>query len=188
MKTPTRIDPSARLTFSASRPSPLEYYGAATVLQTEPGRVYLEMPDAYTWAELATGWFYEPSPGDRVLAIGGASGWFVIGVLECGETCRVTLPGSLEVSAPAGSISLRSTEEVTIRGKALRFYARDVELVAQKIWERCDSLVQKVRGALRLDAGTTEHRITGDSAVHAGSIRTTSVGDMKLRGKTINLN
>jgi|GEM_PF-6544130 len=188
MKTPTHTKPLNSQASPHSRRSAVDYYGPATVLQTEPGRAYLEMPDAYTWADLATGWFYEPTAGDRVLAIGGASGWYIIGVLDCGPICRVVVPGSLEVSAPAGSISLRSNREVSIRGKSFRVYAQDVELVAQWIWQRCESLVQKVRGTLRLDAGTTEHRIKGESLVHAGSIRTTAVGDIKLRGKSINLN
>lgn len=188
MKTPNQ-PPAAKTTASPNTwHTAIEFYGPATVLQTEPGRAYLEMPDAYVWAELATGWFYEPSPGDRVLAIGGAQGWYVIGVLEAGATQRVVLPGSLELAAPSGSITLRATGEVAVKGRAFRVFAREAELTAHRIWERCESLIQKVRGALRVEAGSSEHHINGEAATQAGRIRTTAVGDIKLRGKTINLN
>jgi len=165
-----------------------EYLGPATVLECEPGRVYLECPDAYVWADLATGAFYCPQPGDLVLLISRAKHHFVIGILKADGLQRIVLPGSLEIAAPQGEIRLRCTGPLTLTSSRIHLAARDVEITARWLWQRCDNLIQKIRANFRGEAGSFEQKVEGDATVEAGRIRHTSRGDIKLRGKSINLN
>lgn len=184
------ILPTQESTIKSSHPitAPGEYLGPATILRVEPERVYLECPDAVVWAELATGFFYHPAEGDRVLAITRGSSWYVIGVLNSGDVARVIVPGSLEISAPAGTITLRSNEDVEIKSRKFRIRCKEFEVASNWIWQRCDELVQKVRGKFRHESESCESLVAGEVFTKAGRIRHTADGDIKLRGKTINLN
>jgi len=165
-----------------------QYLGPATVREVKGTKVYLEMPDLYTWAELATGFFYQPEVDDVVLTIGSDQEWYVIGILSSKGPSKVVVPHSLEIDAPAGDIVLRSNREVSVRSRSLRVVANELELVADWLWERCRHLLQKVTGNLRQDAERLEQHIAQDATLDAKTVKQSAEGDLKLKGKSINLN
>lgn len=164
------------------------YLGPAKVLRVEAGAVYVECPDAYARAVSALGFPYEPLPGDLVLVIGQSNAWFIIGVLSGTGKTILQLPGDLEVRAPQGSVSIHAGKDIRLQAAAIRLIGLDIELLGKWIWHRCEELSQKIQGLFRTESGSCEQHVQGDMHNHAARMTQSADGDIRLRGKTINLN
>lgn len=162
------------------------YLGPATVHDDGPRGVEVELGDgARVQARVALAYGYQPAPGDVVLAIGNADGFYVIGVLAT-ACARMSFAGDVELSA-GGKIRLRGEEGVAIEGPALDVNVGKLAVFARSVTERFHSLRQSVAELLSVRAGSTHTVVEGSSYTRARDATLLTKEKVSINGKAIHL-
>ncbi len=166
---------------------PHSYLGPAEVAGQRPGKLSLSLPDgARVDAEIALSFSYQPTTGDRVLTIGNADGFYVIGVLSVQDAAKLSFPGDLELSA-GGSLRLRAADSVELDGAEVRLRTGKLEMMARKVTQRFDSLRQRVVDMLSVQAGKSHCVVEGADFKQADSSTLLTKKKVTINGKAIHL-
>src|SRR5262245_40991695 len=92
--------------------------GPATVVETTPGSVLLEMPTGPAWARLALAYPFSPQKGDVVLAIGAEDHEvYIIGVLSAKGGTRLEFAGNVRLRA-SGTLQLEAGQRISLAAPA----------------------------------------------------------------------
>jgi hypothetical protein len=163
------------------------YLGPAQVLQRNDRGVQLELPDELAWATVALAFPYQPAVGDKVLAIGRAGTWYVIGVIEGSGTTTLMVRGDLKLLAPHGKIELMAGAGVTIHSSIVRILADRIEVLARTIFEKFTSASRWVKELFHLRAGHARTIVSSTYRVKAKRIVERAEDDVHIDGRKIHL-
>jgi len=163
------------------------YLGPARVMAVDGPRAQVETPDAFPWAQLAVAHCYRAQVGDTVLVVGKDDAWYIIGVLQGTGASTFTAPGDIEFNAPRGSIRLRASEGVQIKGALLELTGETIEIAAKSLVQTVQDAVTWARRLLRIRAGSINTDVEKTSHLKAGDIVEHAENEVRINGKTINL-
>jgi hypothetical protein len=162
------------------------YLGPARVLDVVDSHVRVQLPDREEWAILAMG-SYQPAQGDVVLAIGGETGYFVIGLIQGTGSVTITSPGDVNIIAANGVINLLSTKMLSLKSPAIRLQANRLDVTARAVFQRFTTAYTWVKDNLQLRTGRM--RTTVKESYHLGADRIVEKAkkDVTIDGDSINL-
>ncbi len=165
----------------------LSYLGPATLAAVDTLGVTLRLRDGTTTpATVALASPYQPTPGDTVLAIGSADGFYVIGIIDAQAAAKMVFPGDVELSA-GGSLRIHAVDEIELCGQNVTVRASKLEMAAREVVQRFDKLRQRVVDLLSVQAGTTHTVVEGSSYKQAQSATLLTQEKVSINGKTIHL-
>ncbi|MFN0151310.1 MAG: DUF3540 domain-containing protein [bacterium] len=164
-----------------------EYLGPADVIRAEGGSVWLALAGREVRARLAFSFFYEPVPGDVLLAIGGGDDFYAIGVLKGNGKVKIESPSDLQLRAGNGVIDIISTQQIRLRARGVQIQATRFELLARTVRERLGAVRRWVRGSVDVTARDVRHSVSGDYNIKAERVTTRASGEVFIDGNKINL-
>ena len=162
------------------------YVGPARILDVIESRVVLQLGDLEVPATVALT-PYRPVCGDIVLAIGGETGYYVIGLLHGTGPTTITSPGDLNIIATNGVISLLSTKMVSLKSPTIRLNANRLDVAARAVFERFSTAYTWIKDNFQLRTGRM--RTTVRDSYHLGAERIVEKArkDVTIDGDSINL-
>ncbi|MEM1030875.1 MAG: DUF3540 domain-containing protein [Myxococcota bacterium] len=180
------------LSLAANRPgidrSAAEYLDRATVVASSPARVEVELIGGRrVAAQLALALPYRPALDDELLVIGGASGYWVIGVISGRGTTELRLPGDVDLHAMNGRLRLRGDRGVDVAGESVSLTARTLRVAAETAVERFHNLVTHVREMMSSKAGERHTDVSGSSLETAKRVTILAEENVAVNGQQINL-
>lgn len=161
--------------------------GPAKVIQRQGAQVLLESPNGPVLATMALAAFYEPVPGDVVLAIGQEETFYVIGVLHASGHTVIRSSGDLTLIAPTGKLNLFATQGITIHSPNLFLRAVRLEIIAQTVFEKFESAYRRVKDCFQLRVGRMRTVSKGNLHVKAERIVEVAEKDVTIDGDKVNL-
>lgn len=161
--------------------------GPARVIECMDGVLRVEWNGTVVTAVSALPMVYRFSAGDIALAIASESTCYVIGVISGSGTSVITSPADLEVLAPRGRIRFRAAEGMEFVGPRFRVKADLVEVVAEALRERIDSVDRIVRSSVREALGRITTKVAGTALLRANRIVQKAKDDVKIDGRKIHL-
>lgn len=165
-----------------------EYLDRATVLASARTHVEVELIGGRrVEAQLALAIPYRPSIGDELLVIGGASGYWVIGVIAGRGTTELCMPGDVDLHAMNGRLRLRGDRGVDIAGETIGLTSRTLRVAADTAVERFGNLVTQVREMLSTKAGERHTNVAGASLETAQRVTILAEDNVAVNGQQIHL-
>jgi hypothetical protein len=164
------------------------YIGAAKVLSIEGDKIQLECPDCYPTAQMAMNPRYDANVGDIVVAAGSGQNWFIIGLLQGSGASHLSTKGNLILSAPEGDVEIIAAGQIDIKSKKVSVGGEEVEIVANHLLHRVQSLTQWIVDSLHQRAGRVITHIEGAFHLKAERITQRADEDVKVIARSIHLN
>lgn len=164
-----------------------EYLGPARVTESEAGRVAVELPvgGPPVSVEMALALPYVPVAGDTLLVIGREQRYYAIGVLHGTGRTVLSIPGDVDLHARDGALSLSGDKGVTIRGPEVGVEAGKIQMVADAMVQKFNSVYQRVSALLSVRAGES-HTIVEKTALTKAKNATILTEDtVTVNGKQI---
>jgi hypothetical protein len=165
-----------------------DYLGPARVVRALGGEVEIELPGgASARARMALAFPYRPRAGDELLVIAKGPSHYVIGVLQGSGDTVLSVPGSLEIRAEGGPLSLSSSQGVEVTAPEVSVDAGKLRMAAESVVQRFTSLYQKVSALWSVRAREAETVIDESSITRAKSASILTEETMSINGKQIHL-
>lgn len=161
--------------------------GPAKVLECQGLQVVLETANGHVPATLALSTFYQPVPGDVVLAIGQDEKTYVIGVLHASGNTVIRSPGDLTFIAPSGKLNLFASQGITVHSPNLLLRAVRLEVIAQTAFEKFENVYRRVKDCFQLRVGRMRTVSKGNVHLTADRISQIAVKDVKIDGEEVKL-
>jgi hypothetical protein len=163
----------------------LTYLGPARVIAIDPLRV--SVPDGMVSVLSALPYEYDPAIGDRVLVTGQEDRYYLLGILSGRGKIRFVAPGDLELSAPQGTVQIRSPHAIHMESPDIVLKASRLELIAKTVTEKFVNAYCWVKELFQFHSGRTRQTVDQDYRVLAGRIVEQAEEDVKIDGKKIQL-
>jgi hypothetical protein len=174
------VSPDGELYLGPARVSAMAADGTVRVaLPADPG---IERT-----ATMAMALPYRPAPGDLLLVIGRAEGWYAIGVLSGHGTTSLTAHGDLEIAAPNGRLDLSAGHAVRLAAPRIDAVARRFQLAADRVIERCQQATRWVAGLLDVRARQSTMVVDEAHMVKAQSVLVRADSQVNLDGEQVHL-
>jgi hypothetical protein len=137
-------------------------------------------------AELALGYAFQPSEGDRLLVLGQAERYYVVGVLQGAATSQLQVPGDLDVRA-GGTLRLFGDDGLEVEADEVTLKAGTLRTYAESLHETVDEAYRWVKGLLTVRAGQARRIVDGED--HSRAQRTTILAEevVKIDGDQVHL-
>jgi hypothetical protein len=171
----------------AAAPAPAEYLGPARVTASEGGRIAVEIPDRAGPVAVEPAFVlpYDPAIGDVLLVIGRGEKHYAIGVLHGTGTTALTLQGNVAIHAEGGALSLSGDKGVAIRGPEIEVEGGKVQMVADAVVQKLNSVYKRVSGLLSVRAGEAHTVVERTSFTHAKNATLLTEETATVNGKQI---
>ena len=167
---------------------PTEYLGPAVVTELEGTFVRVAIPEGESaLAEMALAFPYRPVVGDVLLVIGRGGKHWVIGVLSGAGRSTIEVQGDVELRAVDGELALSGDRGVVIRGRSLDVTVEKVEVLAERIVERCATLYQRARELFSVHAKEKLEIVEGQATTQAEGVTIVTEQKVLINGKHIHL-
>lgn len=165
-----------------------EYLDSATVVVSASSHVEVELIGGErVEAKLALAIPYRPSLGDELLVIGGARGYWVIGVISGRGTTQLRLPGDVDLHAMNGRLRLSGDRGVDVAGETISLRARTLRVAADTAMRRFTNVVTQVKEMLSVKAGERHTKVTGNSLETAKRVTILAEDNVAVNGQQIHL-
>jgi hypothetical protein len=165
-----------------------EYLDSATVVAAARSPVEVELVGGKSVdAKLALAMPYQPVIGDELLVIGGARGYWVIGVVSGRGTLELRMPGDIDIHAMGGKLRLGGDKGVDIAGASISLRSKDLRVAAEKVVERFTNVVRNVREMLSVRAGERNITVEGNSIETAKRVTILAQENVAVNGQQIHL-
>jgi hypothetical protein len=177
----------ARLRIDAKAAGQDIHLGPAEVKRVSPHELEVRLLQGENvLARLALGYAYEAQPGDQVLVIGNADGFWVIGVVHTTGRAVISFPGDAEVRA-GGVLTLAGDNGVAVTGPQVEVQAGKLRAIASEVVSSFQSLRQRVSELFSMHAGQTHTVVEGSSHTQAKSATILTEGKVAINGKEVHL-
>lgn len=134
-----------------------EYLGPAHVNAVSAHDVLVSLPEGeMVNAAFAFAVPYAPAVGDTLLVIGRHGRHYALGVIHGSGRTDLSFQGDVRLRSVGGSLRLSGDHGVEIRGPQLDIFADALRMVARDVFQTFESVCQRVRALLRVQAGETQ--------------------------------
>jgi len=164
------------------------HLGPATVVTSASREVELRLEDGrQVAATLALALPYVPAEDDVVLALGKDDRFYVVGVLSSRGQTSLSFRGDVKLQALGGSVQIAADHGVRVQSPKVEIEASELSMRAVEVVQKFESMVQRVRGVLRIRAKRQETTIDESSLTRAKRAAILTEETMSINGKQIHL-
>jgi hypothetical protein len=169
-----------------------EYLGPATVFAFDGPDVTVRLSNGDdARAQLALAYPYRPAIGDVLLVIGqrdaAETAHYVIGVLQGSGRAALHMQGDVELCAVDGELTLRGDRGVALRGPELDVTVGRMQVLSDKLVNKCDTIYQRARKLYSLVAKDSQQLVQGEMVARAKNASVVTEEKMSFNGKQIHL-
>ncbi|MFT6301569.1 MAG: hypothetical protein ACI9XK_000443 [Granulosicoccus sp.] len=185
--------PTAHSTSDFTGSDPTQPIGAgsdairpATVKLVTGNQLLVDDGETAAWATVALAYPYDAKPGDELLIACNPKHWYVIGVLNQGDTLTIATHGDIEFKA-RGQIRFNSRDGMCLQAPSIHLKTKHLSVVAESAVQHFDTLRTTVRGILSVKSGQIRNLVKGRYRLKATRIDQRASDDVNIDGKKINL-
>ena len=175
-------------TRAAEALSHASFLGPCEVLGAAASSVRVRMPSGKeATADLALAFPSRAARGDVLLVIGGASGYYVIGVLRGQGRATLEFQGDVELRSVGGKVEISADKGIALSSSSIDIGAEKVRVIAEAVTESVTTMFTRVREVVTVHAGEARQIVRGQWFSQSKRAQVQTEDAFAINGRQIHL-